>query len=162
MIINTEFNYSSMVALIYSDPLINLRVWEELCQINNGRGLCWSPEDYILIPFPIFHNYYKVIRELEPDQIMEYDLGLKMYSFITEDPDVMKILVDFNLISAFIGVDNDYLVFTDNKYPVTFNTKIYKTLIRGGSMKRPSYPIKCEDLSIDLQGDFIRRFIRRW
>ena len=66
-------NYISMAAIIYNDPVVNLKAWEEMYEINHGVGLFWSPEDYILIPFPMFHNYVRVIQKIKPDEIKEYN-----------------------------------------------------------------------------------------
>lgn len=162
--INREFNYHSMVAVIYRDPIVNLNVWEELWKINHGKELYWSPEDYILIPFPIFHNYQSVVQRNKPDDIMEYNSSLEEYSSIA-DPIVMKVLEDYDLISDFVGVDwedgkRDYIVITDGKYPATvFSTNLYKMYLDCVDSEELPSPINYGDLSLELRADFIRKFI---
>lgn len=167
--INKDFNYHSMVAVIYRDPIVNLNVWEELWKINHGKELYWSPEDYILIPFPIFHNYQSVVQRNKPDDIMEYNSSLEEYSSIVADPIIMKVLEDYDLISAFVGVDweggkRDYIVITDGKYPATiFTTNLYKVYLDrvdcGEPLVSSPFPINYGDLSLELRADFVRKFI---
>ena len=167
-------NYISMAAIIYNDPVVNLKAWEEMYEINHGVGLFWSPEDYILIPFPMFHNYVRVIQKIKPDEIKEYNSELKEYSPITEDHLVMNILEEnINLIASFVGIHGDYLIFTDNRYPITYYTEIFKIPIVNFSDKTYLFNpftytsnsiIKkyYKDLPLDLQADFVRKFLNTY
>ena len=98
-----RLNYLSMLAIIYDEPRKNLRAWENLYQINQGIDISFSPEDYILIPFPSFHNYLDIVRVIKPNDIMEYNTETGQYSEIVDDKEILDNLVNSGLLSAYIG-----------------------------------------------------------